>query len=469
VGENDTFGNELVQSTVWGRVSYSIGQFYYDTDGFRDNNDLKQKLYNAFTQVSLSNRTSVQAEYRYSDKESGDLPLRFDPDNFFPTERQDETTKSLRLGFRHTFSPHSDLIASFIYQDAQFDTVNTDPSFPFELSTEEDGYMGEVRHLFSMDRCHLSSGFGYFSAHREDDFTFPPFPADKSDTNIKHTNFYIYSLVNYPNPVTWTLGASADFLDGAIDDRDQFNPKLGFMWNPFPDTTLRAAVFRTVQRTLISSQTLEPTQVAGFNQFFDDAEAVEAWRYSIALDQKLFSAFYAGAEYTKRDLTVPYEEFPPPPASPRVRNAHWDEYIARAYLYWTPYRMVALSAEYQYEKLERDEDNVGPELFLELKTHRVPVAIKFFHPNGLSAQLQATYVDQKGDFGDPLGAGVEQGEDDFWVVDGSLSYRLPKRLGLLSLEARNLFDEKLNFQDTDPSNPSIYPERFIFARITFAF
>jgi hypothetical protein len=131
--------------------------------------------------------------------------------------------------------------------------------------------------------------------------------------------------------------------------------------------------------------------------------------------------------------------------------------------------MVALSAEYQYEKLERDEDNVGPELFLELKTHRVPVAIKFFHPNGLSAQLQATYVDQKGDFGDPLGAGVEQGEDDFWVVDGSLSYRLPKRLGLLSLEARNLFDEKLNFQDTDPSNPSIYPERFIFARITFAF
>jgi hypothetical protein len=43
-----------------------------------------------------------------------------------------------------------------------------------------------------------------------------------------------------------------------------------------PGTTLRAAAFRVLKRTLITDQTLEPTQVAGFNQFFDDANLTEA-------------------------------------------------------------------------------------------------------------------------------------------------------------------------------------------------
>ena len=69
-------------------------------------------------------------------------------------------------------------------------------------------------------------------------------------------------------------------------DKDQFNPKFGITWNPFPGTTLRAAVFRVLKRTLITDQTLEPTQVAGFNQFFDDSMLTDAWRYGGAIDQK---------------------------------------------------------------------------------------------------------------------------------------------------------------------------------------
>jgi outer membrane receptor protein involved in Fe transport len=72
--------------------------------------------------------------------------------------------------------------------------------------------------------------------------------------------------------VTFTVGASVDSLSGdsLAEDTTQFNPKFGVTWNPFAATTVRAAAFRTVRRTLITEQTLEPTQVAGFNQFFDD-------------------------------------------------------------------------------------------------------------------------------------------------------------------------------------------------------
>ena len=57
-----------------------------------------------------------------------------------------------------------------------------------------------------------------------------------------------------------------------MEDKDQFNPKFGVIWNPVPNTTLRGAIFRTLTRTLVEAQTVEPTQVAGFNQFFDETQ-----------------------------------------------------------------------------------------------------------------------------------------------------------------------------------------------------
>jgi len=110
----------------------------------------------------------------------------------------------------------------------------------------------------------------------------------------------------------FTVGASGDFYDADDKneelslDRNKFNPKFGVNWYPFDDTTVRAAVFRTFKRTLITDQTLEPTQVAGFNQFFDDVDATEAWVYGIGVDQKFSQNVYGGAEYSYRNLSVPY-------------------------------------------------------------------------------------------------------------------------------------------------------------------
>ena len=82
VGSKSTWGDEIVQSGVWNRFSYSLGQFHHETDGFRENNDRNSNLYNAFAQISLNPEASLMAEYRFSDAEKGDLPLRFDPENF---------------------------------------------------------------------------------------------------------------------------------------------------------------------------------------------------------------------------------------------------------------------------------------------------------------------------------------------------------------------------------------------------
>ena len=122
-------------SGIEGRFSFSVGQFHSETDGFRENNDSKQNIYNAFTQVELSEKTSVQAEFRSKDFDRGDLLLRFDPENFSSDLRQKDRVHSLRFGFHHAFAPHSDLIANVNIQRADLDTLLG----ATQLDTDEDG------------------------------------------------------------------------------------------------------------------------------------------------------------------------------------------------------------------------------------------------------------------------------------------------------------------------------------------
>src|SRR6478672_10330017 len=130
---------------------------------------------------------------------------------------------------------------------------------------------------------------------------------DTASTAIRHLNLYAYGYFKPVNTVTFTAGVSGDFLSGdsiEISGKNQVNPKFGVMWNPAPATTVRAAAFRVLKRTLVTDQTLEPTQVAGFEQFFDQVDGSSYWRYGVGIDQKLRDLL-VGAEYSQRKIEVP--------------------------------------------------------------------------------------------------------------------------------------------------------------------
>ena len=105
---------------------------------------------------------------------------------------------------------------------------------------------------------------------------------------------------------------------------------------------------------MITQQTLEPTQVAGFNQFFDDLNLTEAWRYGAAIDQKFTKDLFGGVEFSKRDLKVPFLilQLILPTLRPKKRTGK--KYLARTYLFWTPHPWWALRAQYIFERFKRD-------------------------------------------------------------------------------------------------------------------
>jgi opacity protein-like surface antigen len=208
---------------------------------------------------------------------------------------------------------------------------------------------------------------------------------------------------------------------------------------------------------------LEPTQVAGFNQFYDDKPGTDSWRYGIGVDQKFSRSVYAGAEYSIRDLEVPFIIV----TSDEVATRDWDERMGRAYIYYTPHKWVALKAEYIYEQFKQSADlNIGIE---KVETNRFPLGINFFHPSGLGATASASYFKQHGDYFRIGNVTPESGEDQFWLVDAGLSFRLPQRYGFISLFAKNLFNKSFQFFDTDDVNPAIQPTRTFYAKLNLSF
>jgi len=497
-GSNQTGAGEGVLAGIYKKLSFSAGYNYFTTDGFRQNANQQDHLASVFLQLELSPTTSIQTEYRYRDTERGETRLRFFKNNFRPNLEQDEVTKVTRLGFRHAFSPDSQLIGNFSYQklnDSEDDkptpfTIPVPPfPFPFQATPVIDGdaaqraYGGELQHLFRSKYINVVGGAGHFETRGKDTVTadlflnsLPPLPPfalppirlldTKVDRESRHTNVYLYSHLKFLENLTFTLGASGDFFaakDTTATDKNQFNPKFGIVWNPGPSTTLRAAAFRTLKRTLITNQTIEPTQVAGFNQFFDDFNTTSAWRYGGAIDQKFSESLYGGAEFTFRDLEVPFFDT----ILGKTQIVSWKEYQPRAYLFWTPHKWVALRGEYLWEQLTRVTEFADGAK--SVRTHSVPLGINFFHPSGLGASFKGTYVNQQGKF-EPVTAArtFVKGEASFWTFDAAISYRFPNRYGFFTVGVTNLADRKFKYFDTDDNNARIQPDRFFFARLTLA-
>ena len=512
-GSNSTWGEDVVHNGVYDNWSWSAGQFHFESDGYRDNNDQDVNIYDLFVQGALTYRTSVQAELRHSDGKNGDLSQHFDPNDFDPSLNEQTKFETGRLGLHHLFNPRSEVIASFIYthqndQDIQTAVPQTLPPLGTVLasidakSSIDHGKTTEIQHLYQARAVKLVSGAGYTTSDGNltttSDFTWtPPSPVvpDTSthqdfDQNWDHKNAYVYAHIPWGETLTVTAGANYEDLSFDQDitstttviglplppttsstssdfSINKFNPKLGLTWQALDNTTLRAAAFQTVSRDWATTQTIEPTQVAGFNQFYNDAFGTKSTTYGLALDQVISADLAAGAEYTWRDLTVPnflQSDF---------NTTNWDLDVGRAYLYWTPALRVAASAEYLYEDFKLDQTFTGEFPATQIHTQRVPLTVNYFHPLGYFARLRTTYIDQEGEFtsgaGLPTNAPTTDENDQFWLVDASVGYRLPKRYGFISAGVSNLFDEKFKFVDTDPFDPQIIPDRFFFTRLTLSF
>ena len=230
-------------------------------------------------------------------------------------------------------------------------------------------------------------------------------------------------------------------------------------------TMLRFAAFTGLKRLLLADQTIEPTTIAGFNQFFDDADGAEHVLYGAGLDHKINDDVSGGAEYYFRELQHPIE------VASGIKEEEYEENFVQLYLNWVLNKNIAVDIKYQLELFRVDGELVSviPE---EMKTQILPIRLSYSHPSGFVGRLVTKYVSQEIEW---FVLPEIPSSDDFLLVDIAIGYRLPKRYGLLSLDIRNVFDEEFNFMDSSLRSsqeftaPMFLPQRTILFRLMLSF
>jgi tetratricopeptide (TPR) repeat protein len=487
-GEQHTRGDDLTLAGLQQWFSFSLGQYHFETDGFRENNDLNRDIWDLFVQARIADNASLQLECRTTDADNGDLIQGFEPEDFSENLREHREENIPRFGLHYKPTANQHAIVSLIYNDTNYkysDSELEDTEFGPLLAVDDrsedtQAYNAEGQYLFQYGSFNMVVGAGHYEQDSKIDkslktqyLDYPDFEMDpiiKSyEENTKHSNAYLYSTISATRGLRATLGLSGDSFKLREHKIDQLNPKAGISWFLSPQITLRASAFRTLKRSLVTNQTIEPTQISGFNQFYDDRTATDAKRYGAGIDYKLRPDLSLGAEMTFGALSVPGLTF----STGKLIEEDWDEKLHRFYLYWLPANQLVISIDYRYEYTSRKPQNPD-NLPIELGTHFFPVGVSYFHRSGLHMKVQGQYIRQKVEQFVLLSPLTETKSDDFVIFDASVGYRFPGRLGSLSISATNLFGTDFNFLDGNVAygtaeSPYVRPERQLLGKVTFSF
>ncbi len=489
IDESRNWSGNVLGTYNGDRVAASVGVRKSKDDGFRINNDQDATVYSAFIEGAATERDTIQLNAIVAERETGDLPLRQAPVQIAP-QRFDTDELNLGLGWHRRFSPATDFAVSAIWNETDQTGIRLDPTFMTVTGTAQatlSGLQLEAQIVHRQGRLSWIGGVGVFDGRLDAQ------SAGKGDE--KFGNVYALVRIRELGPVELTAGLAAEGVDspvGLLPPRDsnilqtdvgfrrwQLSPKVGATATFKSGTTVRASVYSRLASTIGRLQTLEPTQVSGFNQFYDDSGGTHSWSYGIGLDQQLISKIFFGVSWLHRDRDIPEAVCPTPfPSSgcstlpgTVLAEKHSTDDLAAVYFNALIGRRVAASINYDLDTREFDTTTISPfGLFQDsIKTERIRPQVRVFLPVGFYASVAATHYDQEVDQFDDLTSSVRRTETaDFWTVDTALGWRLPRRLGSIALEGTNLRDREFGFYEQSLQD-NVIPARRVVLRADFAF
>lgn len=495
-GRDNTFGDNLVLSGLHDRTAYSIGQFHYKTDGFRENADIEHDIYHGSVQGQLSPAMFIQADVNRLETNQGDFALNFNSDIVDTGKRTQKETNTAGIGLRAELNPRSTLLAAIRSIDrSETESLPDTPPFFQLASSEFEGQeaFGRLIHRATSITHNVGIDAHAFKLNVVDDVV--PCPSEpcrieSGEHDIRYTNYYYYADFNSTGPLSTTLGLSYTVFDDeqlVLDTRD-FNPKFGLRWKLPHFQELRLAASRGTKFREVADLGLEPTVLAGFNQLYDDFGGTSYVNVGVAYDWQLAPLKRIGVELVRRDLDVPYLFNPNPelPEIVRSQNESQQETMFRGYWNQIVRSDLSLTIDMLYERLERDDsrnafgvpfDFQSPLL---VETYSLPVGLVYTHRSGFFLRGEFSLVHQAIEQIDlvftetGLETNLDEESEYFTNVNLSVGIRLPKRQATLRLDIHNLLDEDFlfegsNIRSAEPSSPRYSPGLTAVAKVSFSY
>ena len=244
--------------------------------------------------------------------------------------------------------------------------------------------------------------------------------------------------------------------------RARFNPKLGATFYPTSALTLRSAYFEGLRKSsLEDAVTIEPSQIAGVNQIYTDNSGTRSRSIGTGADYKIAPGSYVGVQGTLRHfvnllqsgdtifaLDTDTSELSRTLALGSDVDLHGDERFASAYYSQVLTDNLVSNVDYKFEQFTLTD----PEVSRDIKEHIAALTFKYFDESGLFPYVTSTWRRQ-----DRSGSVVDAaGRSNFCLVDVGVGYRIPERHGNLLLEVSNLFDRDFTYDSLSGSEETLH-------------
>jgi hypothetical protein len=486
-GNNSTAGGNIVYSGLKDNTSYSIGQFNYYSDGYRKNNQLRRNITNAFVQGMPSHETSLLGSFKYVRKTEGDLPVRFLKDSFSENLELFEENRNFRIGLTHDITSSNKLLLTGFSKNSNGKTVDrvkilpggtqTDVVFQdikFSLNQEVSGL--QLQNIYTDKYNNLLVGAELY----KNNFALNTEQLSKNYIDTTNISSYIYETLQVNPYSAATFGLGYVDSDIPVDNAKEINlsrflPKFGIIFSPLKNLYLRAASFKNVRGVALNNESIEPTQIGGFNQVYDDTNGTRFRRDGVTIDYKINDYLFSGAGISKRYIDRPFlqRNIAINQLDFTSQNAEWSETSKRLYFYFTPYRSLAFTFEQNFDEFSRYGTifSLSSDSFYYLKNNVSSLTANIYFDDNFYLFLSNRFFRQRGLFSNARNFEEIEGKDNFLINSLGTGYFFRNTLfeGNFYFEIRNLFDKKFRYQDVDPGNPIVFPDRTFTINCSFNF
>ena len=399
LADQNTSSDQVRIAGTFGKVGFALSQLLFKTDGFGQFDRLDNMIWQGGIQAEFDTGTRLYLERKHFNSERRSVVSPAEPFYYTPFET-DEVRLRSRLGFRQKLGESHELLLLNSWDDIKQDVIwlptpyngLTEPTFNNKFVSHISTH--EAQYVFHASGLNLQLGSAEGDSAASNDI------GGGTINRTRNRAWTAYTYVRYElfPQLLVEAGVSKDRQNDDAGFRQRYsNPKVGLRWQVVPNGTLRLASFRVVNRFLANSATLEPSQVGGFNQFYNDGLGfgIRARNKGVGWDQTLGHGVSYGAETLQRTLDVP------------VSGSYniFDERNKRAYLNWAiPTQILkpmlpgwegALSLVYDSQTYRRNQAT-GIEQIREYTPRHLRLAATLAHSSGLGLNLAFNRVSAKG-------------------------------------------------------------------------
>lgn len=493
-GSDGTWGNDLGGSLLAGPFAVSLGQYHYESNGWRENADQEQDVYNGFMQWQVTPSTSVQAEHR---------ELRWDKGYLAPTLSVDENASSSeekeritnRIGLRHQSSSNNAFLVSIVKQKLTIDSMLEQAFGPVANFLDAESVSTEAQWVLQQERHNLLVGGSLFDTKSDEainqsiitdldgllyEIAIDRDINEKPETKLGYAE-YGTTLGNY-----FDIGAGIDYYDISNDfritetqvelfdgfevssssqestmpqkTRNRWRPRAGINFHPVSPIQIRAAFFTTLARDTIIDQSLAPSQFFGFINDYDDTEGTEANNYAFGVDYSTNTIRY-GLSIVSRHLRSPFE------GVDTLDYIDLEQDIAELYVNVMPSNRIAASINANWNSKKLDSETLLGSTLKEINQYRFPLRLMLFGSEPISFCAEQVYYIQDSRTADLL----TNTRDSTWITNVHMQYRFEERLGGIRFGVNNATNKKDVFLSFSEKELAFYPARFWYTSINVNF